>query len=73
MNLYERLKPEYRKALDSNSEKYPEVSKTIIEGLKKEKYAHNLPLGVADDYSFTVLGRIDICVLDVYKCFEDVK
>jgi len=44
MNLYEKLSPEALKVLDQEMDKYPTLTKGIIESLKRNKYVGSLTI-----------------------------
>jgi len=45
MNLYQKLKPEIKSRLHSNSDKYALSISTIIDTLKSKKYYNDLTIG----------------------------
>ena len=45
MNLYQKLKPEIKSRLQSNSDKYAVSISTIIDSLKSKKYYNDLTIG----------------------------
>ena len=44
-NLYQKLKPEIKSRLQSNSDKYAVSISTIIDSLKSKKYYNDLTIG----------------------------
>ena len=52
--LYERLKPEYKDAINLNKEKYPFIANGIIKTLQDNYFWNDLTIGQAKDLiSFT--------------------
>lgn len=45
MNLYQKLKPEIKSRLQSNSDKYAVSISTIIDSLKSKQYYNDLTIG----------------------------
>ena len=45
MNLYQKLKPEIKSKLQSNSDKYAVSISTIVDSLKSKKYYNDLTIG----------------------------
>ena len=45
MNLYQKLKPEIKSRLQSNSDKYAVSISTIVDSLKSKKYYNDLTIG----------------------------
>ena len=44
MNLYDKLSPEALKALDQEMVKYPNLTKGVIDSLKRNKYVGSLTI-----------------------------
>ena len=44
-NLYQKLKPEIKSRLQSNSDKYAVSISTIVDSLKSKKYYNDLTIG----------------------------
>jgi hypothetical protein len=52
--LYDRLKPEYRKAISKNEKKYPFITSSLVEVLKSNYFWNDLTISQAKDViSFT--------------------
>ena len=45
MNLYQKLKPEIKSRLQSNSDKYAVSISTIVDSLKSKQYYNDLTIG----------------------------
>jgi len=66
MNLFERLKPEYKDKLEASNITYPSLVGYIVDELENHKYVRLLPYGLVVDLKF---------LLDVsspYEIFEEL-
>ena len=66
MNLFERLKPEYKDKLETGNTKHPELVGYVVDQLELYQYVRDMPYGLVTDLRF---------LLDVdspYELFKEI-
>ena len=66
MNLFERLKPEYKDNLETGNTKYPTLVGYAVEQLELHEFVRDIPYGLVTDLRF---------LLDVdspYELFKEI-
>lgn len=68
MNLYDKLSPEALKVLDQEMEKYPTLTKGIIDSLKSNRYVGNLTLNEA--MSISAAFGFETTAMNLFNFFK---
>ena len=70
MTLYDKLTPEHQEMLNKELEKYPISTEMLIDVLKSNRFANQLPIGLALSLYQAIYSMEAFDIVKYYETFE---